>query len=312
MSERTPPTPDPPQTWRGIVECSGLSVSEYSCRVRPHALGGEERSGGYSIVFVRRGVFVRRQARDTVVADANHVLFFAPGRPYHVAHPVSGGDDCTVVDLPAAVARELVRRHDPRAAEHADGPFRAGHALSSPRAARLHYELLVLARRDPPLFALDDLVVELAGEAVRAAYGNRGGRERVRPRHRELCEAAALAVNEHIQAPPRLSDLAGSLGCSPFHLSRVFRRTTGMSLRGYLGRLRSRAVADRLARGARDLTGLALSLGYADHSHMTNAFRREWDMPPSRFRGLSFHSSSHSLPAAGKNVQAPERAAALD
>ena len=38
--------------------------------------------------------------------------------------------------------------------------------------------------------------------------------------------------------------------------------------------------------GALDLTDLALSFGYADHSHMTNAFRRGWEMPPSRFRAF--------------------------
>jgi AraC-like DNA-binding protein len=44
-------------------------------------------------------------------------------------------------------------------------------------------------------------------------------------------------------------------------------------------------AAHRLATGARDLTGLAFELGYADHSHFTNAFRQEWGVPPSRFRG---------------------------
>ena len=43
-------------------------------------------------------------------------------------------------------------------------------------------------------------------------------------------------------------------------------------------------AAHRLAAGAPDLTSLALDLGYADHSHFTNAFRQEWGVPPSRFR----------------------------
>ena len=60
-----------------------------------------------------------------------------------------------------------------------------------------------------------------------------------------------------------------------------------MSLRGYLGRLRARLAAERLARGAPDLTELALDLGFADHAHFTNAFRREWGVPPSRLRARS-------------------------
>jgi AraC-like DNA-binding protein len=252
--------------------------------VHPHPLGGEERNETDSIVFVRRGLFVRRQGTDTVVADANHVLFFEPGRPYHVAHPIEGGDDCTTLSVPRPLARELVARHDPRAADHPAGPFRIGHALSSRLSGRLHYELLALLQAGPPPLAVDDVLAELADEAVRVAYGRPPAPQRVRPAHREICEAVVVTLNRDLERPPRLPALARSVGCSPFHLSRVFRTTTGMSLRAYLGRLRSRAAADSLARGARDLTELALRLGYADHSHMTNAFRREWEMPPSRFR----------------------------
>jgi AraC family transcriptional regulator len=55
--------------------------------------------------------------------------------------------------------------------------------------------------------------------------------------------------------------MAGELGCSPFHLSRTFHRTAGLSLRAYVGRLRARRAAHRLAGGARSLTELALELG---------------------------------------------------
>jgi Helix-turn-helix domain len=58
---------------------------------------------------------------------------------------------------------------------------------------------------------------------------------------------------------------------------RVFRDTAGLSLRRHTQQLRARVAADRLGRGARDLTELALDLGYADDSQLTNAFRREWD-----------------------------------
>ena len=103
-------------------------------------------------------------------------------------------------------------------------------------------------------------------------------------RRRDLMEAAKLTINQSFESPPRLGDLAGSFGCSPLHLSRVFRETAGVSLRRYTQLLRVRVAADRLARGARNLTELALELGYTDHSHLTNAFRREWGLPPSRFR----------------------------
>ena len=38
--------------------------------------------------------------------------------------------------------------------------------------------------------------------------------------------------------------------------------------------------------GERDLSRLALDLGYSSHSHFTAAFRRSFDVPPSAARKL--------------------------
>ena len=173
-------------------------------------------------------------------------------------------------------------------------PFRLGHGVSSPRIARLHYRLLAGVRNGDLQLALDDALVELAEASVRAVYAAAAGlREasssRTRRRRRELVEAVCTAIHEGLDAPPGLGELSRSLDCSPFHLSHVFRQTAGLSLRRYLQQLRARIAADRLAGGARDLTELALDLGYSDHSHFTNAFRREWGAPPSRFRARLGH-----------------------
>jgi AraC-like DNA-binding protein len=228
-----------------------------------------------------------------LVADPNHVLFFNAGEPYRYSHPLSGGDDCTVLAVDGRRALELVAHHAPRDTERPERPFRLGYGLSSPRAAQLQYELLGLVRRRSTRLLIEDVLAELADEAVGAAYRTRGtgARSGVKPtaarrRGRDLVEAAKLAINERYESPPSLGELARSLGCSPFHLSRTFHRTVGVSLRRYVGRLRVRLAAGRLAAGAPDLTELALDLGYADHSHFTNAFRQEWGLPPSRFRDL--------------------------
>jgi AraC-like DNA-binding protein len=269
-----------------------VSVVDFHCRAHVEPLGPEEPNPTHGIVLVRKGVFRRTQRRETLLADPNHVLFFNAGEPYRYSHPLPGGDDCTILALDTHRALEVVARHAPRDAERPETPFRLGHGLSSPRAARLQYELLSLLRERTCGLALEDVVAELADEAVGAAYRTRGIRAPSEPstpahrRWRDLVEAAKLAVNERFTSPPSLGELARALGCSPFHLSRTFHRTAGLSLRRYVGRLRTRLAADRLAADARALTELALALGYADHSHFTNAFRNEWGLPPSRFRDL--------------------------
>jgi len=291
VSRQVLPEPSVPQRREVLFESLGISVIDFRCRAHVEPEGPEEPNPTHSIVFVRRGVFRRSRRRETLVADPNHVLFFNAAEPNRFSHPVPGGDDCTILAVEPPRALELVARYAPRDAERPEAPFRLDHALSSPRAARLHYEFLALVRRQAAAVAVEDVLVELADEALRAAYGTHVRRDEAESpstvasrRRRDLVEAAKLAINEHLESPLSLGELAQLLGCSPFHLSRTFHRTVGLSLRRYFGRLRTSIAADRLAGGVRDLTGLALDLGYADHSHFTNAFRDEWGLPPSQFR----------------------------
>jgi AraC-like DNA-binding protein len=298
------------QTRHTVLESLGITVVDFRCRAHVEPLGPEEPNRTHGIVLVRKGVFRRKRQAETVVGDATHVLFFNAGEPYRYDHPLPGGDECTILVVDGHRALELLGRHAPRDAERPDAPFRLGHGLASSRAARLHYELLALVRRRAPLLELDDVVAELADETVGAAYRSHGALVRKRPpstsagrRRRDLAEAAKLLLNERLESLPSLGELARALGCSPFHLSRTFHGVTGVSLRAYVGRLRARRAAHRLAAGERDLSRLALELGYADHSHFTNAFREEWGMPPSRFRDLrrSAIPPSNILQASGLN-----------
>jgi len=253
--------------------------------------GSEEPNPTHSIALVRRGVFRRTEGGRTLIADPNHILFFNAAQTYRFSHPIPGGDDCTILTIATPLAMELVSRHAPGDAERPEKPFCLGHGLSSLRTAHLHYELLSLLRLPASDLDIEDLVAELTDEAVLAAYATHERRTEnetlspvARRRRGDLVEAAKLAINRQIDSPPSLPTLARALGCSPFHLSRSFHATAGLSLRRYLGRLRASIAAHHLARGAPDLTELALELGYTDHSHFTNAFRYEWGVPPSHFR----------------------------
>lgn len=274
-----------------LLESLGLAVVDFRCRAHVEPEGPEEPNLTHSIVFVRRGVFRRVQRRRALVADANHVLYFNAGEPYRYAHPLPGGDDCTILTVETGRALELVAHHSPADAGDAQAPFRRGHALSGPALSRLHYELLgLLRRRDVGRLQLEDALCDLADAAVAAAYRDDPGRRpsvssaAARKTRRDRVEAVTLELNERLGDPPSLAELAALCGCSPFHLSRAFREVMGVGLREYSRRLRARAAAERLARGASDLTRLGLALGYSDHSHFTNSFRREWGLPPSQFR----------------------------
>ena len=80
-----------------------------------------------------------------------------------------------------------------------------------------------------------------------------------------------------------LTDLAAAVDLSAFHLCRWFRILTGVTISAYRTDLRVRASLERVMLGE-DLHTLALSLGFASHSHFTLAFRSVFGVPPSEMR----------------------------
>lgn len=294
----------------------GVCVVDFRCRAHVEPLGREEPNPTHSIAFVRRGLFARTDRDGTLVADANQILFFNRGQPYRYAHPLPGGDDCTILTLDDDCARTAGGRFARHRAADGQGPFPIGHALSSPRAARLHHELLAVVCGDgaAPELVAQDVLAELIDEAMRALHrANATSAQRPAARtarqRRDMVEATKLTLSRSIAAPPSLTKLAAAVSCSPFHLSRIFRSATGLPLRRYLRRLRAILAADRLRQGDHDLTSLALDLGFFDHSHFTNAFSREWGVPPSQIRrsGLTARKTVTTSPAhcrPRKNLQA--------
>lgn len=271
-----------------LFQGMGLRIDDFRCRACVAPRGVEEPNATHSIVFVRRGLFLRESRDGTIVCDANRVLFFNQGEGYRYAHPVAGGDDCTIVALEDAAAWKFVEEAE-LLADPARGPFQAGDAPAERRAAQLHSELLAALDKRAPALAAQEIVLELVEEALRALRRSDHARPLTHAQ-RMLVEEARLRLQRSFASPPPLTELAASLGCSPFHLSRLFRGATGLGLRHHVRRLRARLAAERLRRGATNLTELALELGFCDHSHFTRTFRTEWGVAPSR---LATGSSRH-------------------
>jgi AraC family transcriptional regulator len=271
-----------------------VSVTDFRCRACRHPLSEEECNVEPSIVFVRRGLFVRSQDGVSVMADTSRILFFNPQQPYRISHPIEGGDDCTILTISRPLALEIVARHTPHVVEQSSWvPFLQGEGRAALDLWRMHYELLARSCADE--LGFEDLLLRIIEKTVAEAHGGASGdqrmvsrsvRHRTARRHGELAHAAVMILNRNLARPPSLVALSDALGCSPYHLSRVFREVNGFSLRGYLATARARAAADAIVRGVRNLTDLALRLGYADHSHFTNAFNREWKTSPSEFRAM--------------------------
>ncbi|MCP5527776.1 MAG: helix-turn-helix domain-containing protein [Verrucomicrobiales bacterium] len=97
------------------------------------------------------------------------------------------------------------------------------------------------------------------------------------------CERVARAqeiLRNRLQEPPSLKELGRQVGCSPFHLSRLFSQVTGQTLQQYLRQIRLERAAELLRSGRCNVTEAAFEVGYNSLSHFSTAFREMFQCCP--------------------------------
>lgn len=107
------------------------------------------------------------------------------------------------------------------------------------------------------------------------------------PRQRRAVARAEAFIAERYREPLTLNEIAGAAHVSPFHLSRLFHRFTGMRVHQRLVELRLRDALTEVLDGGRSLTEIAGKLGFSSPSHFSTAFRSLFGFPPSRLRNKS-------------------------
>ncbi|HTE49273.1 MAG TPA: AraC family transcriptional regulator [Kofleriaceae bacterium] len=93
-------------------------------------------------------------------------------------------------------------------------------------------------------------------------------------------------LSDDFRAAVALSELAGLAGVHPVHLSRVFRRHIGCTMRTFVHRLRVLHACRSIAGGRSPLAAVAADSGFCDQSHMTHVFRLITGVTPTRYRRI--------------------------
>ena len=91
-------------------------------------------------------------------------------------------------------------------------------------------------------------------------------------------------VREHLAEDLSVDGLAELVGLSPFHFSRVFKQTTGMSPLQFVMRERITRAQQLMRETSRSIIDVALEVGYTSPSHFTKVFRRVTGVGPNEFR----------------------------
>ena len=236
------------------------------------------------VVFPRRPVVIHHLGHEPVLATPNHTMLYNADQAYRRRLHGDRGDESVFVALP----RESLERLAAEGASVLDGGtrIRVTHVPADRRTYLLQHLLVRHLHASPAdLLGAEEAATRLALRALAGpAPRRKAARTGTAAAHRKLAEAAKSELAADPAARVTLGDLAARLHTSPFHLARVFRAETGFTLAGYRQALRLRTALERLPASERDLTTLALELGFASHSHFTSCFTREYGVPPSAVR----------------------------
>ena len=97
-------------------------------------------------------------------------------------------------------------------------------------------------------------------------------------------EKAKHYLTDHLTQEIRTEDIAEAVGLSPYHLSRLFKTHTGLTLREYLTRERIEAAKQLLATSDRTIPQIASLLRFCDQSYFTMVFRRQTGQTPGEYK----------------------------
>lgn len=141
--------------------------------------------------------------------------------------------------------------------------------------------------RHPPVYAAaqpmwyEAKALEIAANLLyRALPGEEFFCQRVKRLNRERVQKVRAILKENLSEPPPLEEIGRRVGCSHFHLSRIFAQETSHTITGCLRELRLERAAQLLRGGECNVTEAALEVGYNSLSHFTAAFRETFGCCP--------------------------------
>jgi AraC-like DNA-binding protein len=256
-----------------IFQSPLVQVFDVTCEEPQSDWGDERCCSSTQVVVPRRGVFLMHHQSMSVVADPNTALVLSMGDTYRFSHPMDGGHQSTVLVFRPELVEDALGSVETR--------YGTIHAATQLSIYVLTYLLAIgvadqLEEEENAIHFLNALAGAFRSSSLSWSSANESHKRRVE-------EVRALLASQPTE-PWYLESIARAVHCSPFHLARQFRAITGESIARYLLRLRLSLALDRIAQGETDLAGLAIELGFANHSHFSARFRSVFGTTPSRVR----------------------------
>lgn len=265
---------------RLIFDSPSLRMGMFRCPVTQPDFATAGEIDAFHVCFPRSAVWLEYEHTPRFVADPSRATLYNPHQAFRRDRLSPEGDHTDWIAFDASLARDIVASLSPADAD-ANLPFRFGVAtVDQPTYLAQRALFNEVERGLGDRLEVEERAVAIVSRVLTGAYGELP-RQVKSERTRELVERTRQAILESLFENLGVAEIAARLDVSVFHLCRVFRAATGMTLHAYRRDLRLRAALGLVSSHRGQLSSLALQVGFDSHSHFTAAFRRAFGIAPS-------------------------------
>jgi len=272
MRDRGPPA-DRVECWRldGALGGIELLCADFRRqRFAPHF------HDDYTFGLVTRGANRFRYGRQHLVAPVGTLCLAMPGE-VHTGEAINGGWSYWTMHVSADLLTGLAAA---RADRSADPPSFVSAVIDDPAAARRFAAFFAASRNTAlPTLAHEERLVDALGHLIRCHAQPRRPRDCRARSYGDLAVRVRDVLADRFADPLTLADLEALTGADRFRLIRAFRTAYGLPPHAWQVQVRL-ARARALIRSGAPIAAAAAATGFADQSHLTRLFKRNYGHTP--------------------------------
>lgn len=265
---------------RRIAAGGGLTIHEYVCTAGPRDRPFEEQHSRYTIAAVVSGSFVYKTDGGRGLLVPGSLLLGNPGACYECGHDHSTGDRCVSFQFELQLFEELAAS----AARSSRFRFPAGQVPANDALLPLLTAVETAAETAQPALQLEELAVAVAERVIGELAGARAAAAAVLARDEQRISEVLRYVEQRLDEPLELDELAAVAGLSKYHFLRTFRSVVGRSPYQHLLLQRMHRAALSLVRTEAPVSSIALDAGFGDLSTFHRRFRAIFGASPKAYR----------------------------
>lgn len=280
------PSPQERLQAQTVFRTSVVRLGRFSARPEDPLFSSVSPPGHHLVAFPETELAIVYERAGRFVIDPTKITCYNPDDVYQRSAISSRGDRSTWVSASPELLEEL--------RFSLGGSTRDPDRIFPEPVGDCPSELFVKERelfRDAAQDGVDPLAVEersieLLFEVLASLEGGRTPAPvRASPAARRSVDRALEFLAAHYRESHTANAIAQRADCSPFHLCRMFKSLTGLSMHRYRTALRLRHGFDELPLAPAGITELALDLGFSSHSHFSSRFKSEFGRTPSSVWG---------------------------